>query len=118
MDGSGRVWRAVVEQCSESGVDLCKVELLDTPSAAARLGLIQSLCRADKLEWVLEKCTEIGIDDIYLLEASRSIVRIPRERLDAKMSRWQKIIPSRCQTITAQYSSRAASTVFAVPSLP
>jgi 16S rRNA (uracil1498-N3)-methyltransferase len=44
------------------------------------------------LEWVLEKCTEIGIDDIYLLEASRSVVRIPRERLDAKMSRWQKII--------------------------
>ena len=92
MDGSGRVWRAVVQQCSESGVDLCEVELLDTSSAAARLGLIQSLCRADKLEWVLEKCTEIGIDDIYLLEASRSVVRIPRERLDAKMSRWQKII--------------------------
>ena len=92
LDGSGRVWRAVVEQCAESGVDLCKVELLDTPSVAARLGLVQSLCKADKLEWILEKCTELGLDDIYLLEASRSIVRIPKERLDAKMSRWQKII--------------------------
>ena len=92
LDGSGRVWRAVVEQCAESGVDLCKVELLDTPSAAARLGLVQSLCKADKLEWILEKCTEIGMDDIYLLEASRSIVRIPKERLDAKMSRWRKIM--------------------------
>jgi len=92
IDGSGRVWRAVVEHCSESGVDLCKVELVENPSAAARLGLIQSLCRADKLEWVLEKCTEIGIDDIYLLEAARSVVRIPREALEAKMCRWQKII--------------------------
>lgn len=73
-------------------MDLCEVELLDTPSAAARLGLIQSLCRADKLEWVLEKCTEIGIDDIYLLEATRSVVRIPQERLDSKMNRWEKII--------------------------
>jgi 16S rRNA (uracil1498-N3)-methyltransferase len=92
IDGSGRVWRAVVDQCSESGVDLFEVELLETSSSAGRLGLIQSLCRADKLEWILEKCTEIGIDDIYLLEAARSVVRIPRERLDSKMNRWQKII--------------------------
>jgi len=92
MDGSGRVWRAVVDQCSEGGVELCQAELLETPLAAARLGLIQSLCRADKLEWILEKCTEMGIDDIYLLEAARSVVRIPKERLDAKMERWQKII--------------------------
>jgi len=92
IDGSGRVWRAVVDKCTDSGVDLCKVELLETPAAAARLGLIQSLCKADKLEWILEKCTEIGIDDIYLLEAARSVVRIPRERLDSKMNRWEKII--------------------------
>ena len=92
IDGSGRVWRAVVDNCTESGVDLCKVELLETPAAAARLGLIQSLCKADKLEWILEKCTEIGIDDIYLLEAARSVARIPRERFDSKMSRWEKII--------------------------
>jgi len=92
IDGSGCVWRAVVDKCTDSGVDLCKVELLETPTAAARLGLIQSLCKADKLEWILEKCTEIGIDDIYLLEAARSVVRIPRERLDSKMNRWEKII--------------------------
>ena len=111
IDGSGRVWRAVVEQCVESRVDLFKVELVETPSAAARLGLIQSLCRADKLEWVLEKCTEIGIDDIYLLDASRSVVRIPRERLDAKMNRWQKIILA-----AAKQSRRSTLPVLHAPS--
>lgn len=92
LDGSGRVWRAVVDRCSESEVLLSNVEPLETPSATARLGLIQSLCKPDKLEWILEKCTEIGVDDFYLLEAARSVVRIPRERFDAKMERWQKII--------------------------
>lgn len=92
VDGSGRVWRAVVDQCSEGTVELLSVELLDTSTGAARLGLIQSLCRGDKLEWILEKCTELGIDDIYLLDAARSVVRIPKERLEAKMERWQKII--------------------------
>jgi 16S rRNA (uracil1498-N3)-methyltransferase len=92
IDGSGRIWRAVVDQCSVAEVELREVELLETASAALRLGLIQSLCKADKLEWILEKCTEIGIDDIYLLEAARSVVRVPKERLEAKMERWQKII--------------------------
>ena len=92
IDGAGRVWRAVVDQCSAVEVDLRNVELLETATAAPRLGLIQSLCKADKLEWILEKCTEMGIDDIYLLEAARSVVRVPHERLEAKMERWQKII--------------------------
>jgi 16S rRNA (uracil1498-N3)-methyltransferase len=92
LDGSGQVWRGVVERCSESEVVLSGVELLETPSATARLGLIQSLCKADKLEWILEKCTEIGVDDIYLLQAARSVAKIPEERFDAKMQRWQKIM--------------------------
>jgi 16S rRNA (uracil1498-N3)-methyltransferase len=34
----------------------------------------------------------LGVDDIYLLEAARSVARVPKERLGAKMERWQKII--------------------------
>jgi len=92
IDGSGRIWQAVVGQCSAAVVELTEVELLETASAAPHLGLIQSLCKADKLEWILEKCTELGIDEIYLLEAARSVVRVPKERLEAKMERWQRII--------------------------
>ena len=116
MDGSGRVWRAVVEHCTESEVELYKVELLESSSRVARLGLIQSLCKADKLEWILEKCTEIGVDDIYLLEAARSIVKIPKERLGTKMERWQKIIlaavkQSRRHTIPALHPPSSLSVV-------
>jgi 16S rRNA (uracil1498-N3)-methyltransferase len=93
LDGSGRVWGAVVDRCSEDRVELIQVELLQPEAAkAGRLVLIQSLCKAEKLEWLLEKCTEIGIDEIYLLEAARSVVRIPKERLDAKMERWRRIV--------------------------
>jgi 16S rRNA (uracil1498-N3)-methyltransferase len=92
IDGSGYIWGAVVARCSGEEVELSDVAPLETPLAGLRLGLIQSLCKADKLEWILEKCTEIGVDDIYLLEAARSIVRVPTERLEAKMKRWQKII--------------------------
>lgn len=93
FDGSGQVWRGIVDHCSQDRVELCQVELREPGSMkAARLVLIQSLCKAEKLEWLLEKCTEIGVDEIYLLEAARSVVRIPKERLDAKMERWRKIV--------------------------
>jgi len=112
IDGSGRVWRAVVDKCAESGVDLHKVELLEMPAATARLGLIQSLCKADRLEWILEKCTELGIDDIYLLEAARSVMRIPRERLDSKMKRWERIMLA-----AAKQSRRSTLPMLHPPSL-
>ncbi|MCI0418139.1 MAG: 16S rRNA (uracil(1498)-N(3))-methyltransferase [Acidobacteria bacterium] len=92
IDGTGQIWRAVVDCHSAGGVEFSEVELLAASSPSARLGLIQSLCKADKLEWILEKCTELGIDEIYLLEAARSVVKIPKERLAGKMERWQKII--------------------------
>ena len=116
IDGSGHVWRAVVERCTESEVELFEVELLESSSRTTRLGLIQSLCKADKLEWILEKCTEIGVDDIYLLEAARSVAKIPKERLGAKMERWQKIIlaavkQSRRDTLPALHPPSSLSVV-------
>src|SRR4030095_13031358 len=55
MDGSGRVWRAVVDECSEGRVDLFKVELLESSVAVARLGVLQSLCKGKELEWLTEE---------------------------------------------------------------
>jgi len=113
IDGSGRVWRAIVSEVSDQEVKLSSVELLETSlnRSRARLGLIQSLCKADRLEWILEKCTELGVDDIYLLNAARSVIRIPEERLSTKMDRWQKIILS-----SVKQSQRSTVPVLRPPS--
>jgi 16S rRNA (uracil1498-N3)-methyltransferase len=93
LDGSGKVWRGQVATVTADKVEVQQLLLLTPePAAAAHLILIQALAKADKLEWILQKSTELGIDEIFLLETERSVIKIVRERLKSKMERWQKII--------------------------
>jgi 16S rRNA (uracil1498-N3)-methyltransferase len=93
IDGSGRVWRGTLREIAGDHVELERIELVvQGHSVAPQIGLIQSLCRADKLEWILQKTTELGISEIYLLEAVRCVIKIPEDRIESKMHRWQKII--------------------------
>jgi 16S rRNA (uracil1498-N3)-methyltransferase len=92
IDGSGRVWQGIVDHIDTDRVSLESVKLLPPENAPeTRISLIQSLCKAEKLEWILQKATELGIPEIYLLEAERSVLRIPKEKIAARIERWQKI---------------------------
>lgn len=92
IDGSGKAWRGIVSQIFADRVELQKLELLQDKSSSVRIGLIQSLCKADKLEWILQKATELGASDIYLLEADRSVMKVAKDKIETKMDRWQKIV--------------------------
>ncbi len=93
INGSGKIWRGTVASVSPDEVELAEVELLSSGTVSPLpIGLIQSLCKADRLEWILQKSTELGISEIFLLEAERSIVKVPKERVAAKLDRWRKII--------------------------
>lgn len=93
MDGLGKVWSGVIEQIGPEMVEMGKVTLLSGDEIReVRIDLILSLCKSDKLEWILEKTTEIGVTNIYLLNAERSVVKLPADRLQGRIDRWQKIM--------------------------
>ena len=93
MDGLGKVWSAVIEQISPEQVELGKLTLLSSDETKeARIDLILALCKTDKLEWILEKTTEIGVANIYLLITERSVLKLPADRLQGRLDRWQKIL--------------------------
>lgn len=93
MDGFGQVWSGVIEQVNPELIILGQLNLLrKVDSTESKIDLVLAICRAEKLEWILQKTTEIGVANIYLLEADRSIAKVPPDRLQSKMDRWQKII--------------------------
>jgi 16S rRNA (uracil1498-N3)-methyltransferase len=47
--------------------------------------------KGDRLEWLVAKCTEIGIDRLVLLEADHSVVRWSGERLERQLERLRRI---------------------------
>jgi len=54
--------------------------------------LIASLIKGEKMDLVLQKATELGVDEIVLLQSSRSIVKIKPDEKEAKLQRFNKIL--------------------------
>lgn len=92
-DGSGKEALASIIAIEEKSLF---VELEPLPATGAAdsplaITVYQGLPKGDKLESVLQKCTELGISRLVVFAAERSIVKLDAERLQAKTARWQKI---------------------------
>jgi len=63
-------------------------EELPSPEPAVKVTLMQGLPKADKLEWIVQKATELGVYRVLPVEMARSVARISakdekkRERLN------------------------------------
>jgi len=44
-----------------------------------------------KMDFILQKCTELGVNEIYLFDASRSKIKFDEEKLNKKIERWTRI---------------------------
>lgn len=53
--------------------------------------LIIPLLKEQKLDYILQKSTELGVDEIIFTNFSRSIIKLDDKKLENKMSRWSKI---------------------------
>ena len=91
FDGRGRAWAAWLETISEDGAVL---RLGDERHGAARrpVVLIQSLPKGDKLDWVLQKATELGASAVWPVLTDRSVARPRPEAIATRHTRWLRIV--------------------------
>lgn len=66
-----------------------KIEGPPTPSAP--IVLVQAILKGDRMNWVIQKATELGVAEIIPLLTSRVIVRPPAGRSRTTRERWQRI---------------------------
>ena len=57
-----------------------------------RITLYQGLPKGEKLDLILQKCTELGVAEMVTFDAARSIVKLKGERSAARLSRYEKIV--------------------------
>jgi 16S rRNA (uracil1498-N3)-methyltransferase len=49
------------------------------------------LLKGEKMDWVVQKATELGVRMIVPLEAGRSVVHLRPDRLAGQLARWRRI---------------------------
>jgi 16S rRNA (uracil1498-N3)-methyltransferase len=91
-----RVWLARIEKVAlskRSGhqIEFILVEEIEQQQPALQIQLLMSVVKFDRLEWCLEKATELGITEIVLLAAARSDKAL-LAAAGKRRARWDKIL--------------------------
>ena len=91
-DGAGTEYLCEITSLSLAEI-ICEIKSSGNTSAEppVRYFLFQGLPKADKLEYIIQKTTELGVFEIIPLKTSRSIVRYDEKKAKAKNERWNKI---------------------------
>ncbi len=70
------------------------------PAAAAesplRIVLLQGIARGEKMDWILQKATELGVAGIVPVSSERSEVRLDAARAAKRLAHWRGIVASAC----------------------
>lgn len=84
------VYLAEIETARKEHVVFRTLERLEAQPPAMRLTLFAALIKFDRLEWMIEKATELGVAEIVPIETARSergLERAAQKRLE----RWRRI---------------------------
>lgn len=92
FDGEGIEYECEVARVAKNEVDLNLLRRLDDAvESPLRLTLAQALIKGDKLDWVIQKTTELGVTRIVPLVTDHSDLRRAEERAGQRMQRWRRI---------------------------
>lgn len=97
-DGDGRQCLCAVRKAPPGTVEL---EVLERGSsdteAAVSVSVYMAFSKADKLEHVIQKATELGATEIVAFPSARCVSRPDEKSLKKKLERWRKIAASAAQ---------------------
>ena len=88
----GLPWLA--EITGEENRIVCARRLVSLPSTEPKLQvtLFQGIPKADKMDWIVQKATELGVCRIVPVVMERCVVRLSQPDSEKKLERWRKII--------------------------
>ena len=87
---------------------LCTLEAIEAEESTAKIiqenyqstelpvhiHLFQGLPKADKMELIIQKCTELGVSEITPVEMRNCVVKLEEKKKKSKTERWQAIAES------------------------
>jgi 16S rRNA (uracil1498-N3)-methyltransferase len=98
FNGQGGEYSAQIKEVGKKQVSIQVNQFTeDNRQSSLELHLAIGVSRGERMDWVLQKATELGITRIIPLITERTEVKIKGEKQDKKMQHWQQIIVSSCE---------------------
>jgi 16S rRNA (uracil1498-N3)-methyltransferase len=98
FDGSGGEYLAEIVRIGKRGADIQTGALLGASTESPlQIRLLQGLSKGDRMDTVVQKATELGVQQISPLLTDHSVVKIDGQRATRRREHWQKIAQSACE---------------------
>ena len=90
------LWLARTESVERDRIQFSLVQQLEALSASVRVALLLAIVKFDRMEWALEKATELGVDEVVPLVAARSEKGLLAAAVK-RSERWRRILGESAQ---------------------
>ena len=98
FNGDGNDYNASISELTKKGVSVTiQAKHPISNESSVFIHLLQPLCRAEKIDWCLQKATELGVNEITPFISSRVNISIAANRLEKKMDHWRSVVESACE---------------------
>ena len=98
FDGEGNALNATIGEISGKrvvleGLNPCATE----PQPPLHIVLAQAMCSSEKMDWVVQKATELGAAEIQPVQTQRSVAKLSGERIERRTEHWRGVTIAACE---------------------
>ena len=98
IDGVGGEWQATILRMGRSDVQVRIDHHVPADRENQRpVHLLAGITANERMDWLVEKATELGVTSITPMLAERSVLKLKGERGDKKRAHWQAVAVAACE---------------------
>ena len=98
FNGLGGEFSATLTTTAKSQVDVSIGDYREIDrESPLKLHLAIAVSRGERMDWIMQKATELGVTEITPLFSERTEVKLNAERLEKKLRHWQQVVISACE---------------------
>ena len=95
FNGDGYSYLSTIMETGRRETIVSIESVLEFQTETIRIHLVQSLIK--RMDTLLQKTTELGVTDIWLMQSERSEVHVSDTRLQQKFRHWRAVMQSACE---------------------
>lgn len=91
---TGKAYKCEISEIKEDTIINNIIEEIENIEDIIKVDIYQGLPKADKMELIIQKSVELGVNAIIPVEMKRCVVKLDSKSESKKIERWQKIAES------------------------
>lgn len=104
FNGEGGEYQAEIMQITKKRTRVRIAEYVpNNTESTLKVHLLQAIPRGEKMDFILQKAIELGVDEITPLFTQRCNVKLPADRFQKRIQHWQGVITSACEQSGRSY---------------